>query len=83
MNYVLTRHAQIALSERRIPVAWLERVLHAPDRVEADPADPALDHRIGRIAEHGNRALRVVVTRDTDPLRIVTAFFDRRLRTTP
>lgn len=82
MNYVLTQHAQAALSERGILVAWLEHALQAPDRTESDPTDPALEHRIRRIEAHGNRALRVVVTRGTAPLRVITAFFDRRLRDT-
>lgn len=80
MTYELTQHAQTVVAERKIPVAWLERVLRDPERLEPDPIDPALEHRIGRIEERGNRVLRVVVTRETSPLRVVTAFFDRRLR---
>ena len=80
MDYVLTQHARIALAERRISEAWLERALEVPEHTVPDPDDPELEHRIRRIEEHGNRALRVVVTRGTDPRRIITAFFDRRLR---
>lgn len=80
MKYALTRHAQDVLEEREIPVDWLERVLSAPQRIEPDPDDPALEHRLGRIAEHGNRVLRVVVNKTVRPARVVTLYFDRTMR---
>jgi len=82
VDYILTEHAQQALARRQIPLEWLERVLNAPEATEADPLGPDLEHRLGRISELGDRVLRVIVNRKKTPLRVVTAFFDRR-RTLP
>lgn len=78
MDYILTEHARDALARRQIPLEWLERVLNAPEATEADPIDPELEHRLARIPEFGGRVLRVIVNFETTPLRVVTAFFDRR-----
>jgi hypothetical protein len=80
MKYALTRHAKDVLEEREIEVAWLERVLNAPERVVPDLDDPDLEHRLGRIAEHGYRVLRVVVNKSVRPVRVVTLYFDRTMR---
>lgn len=82
MDYVLTEHARDALEKRRIPVAWMERAFHAPEATEAHQVDPALEHRLARIPEWGNRVLRVIVNGRRTPPRIVTVFLDRR-RTIP
>jgi uncharacterized protein YuzE len=37
VKYTLTKHAKDVLEERELPVAWLEHVLDAPERVEPDP----------------------------------------------
>jgi hypothetical protein len=68
------------LEEREISITWLERVLNAPQRVEADPEDAQLEHRLGRIPEHGNRVLRVVVNKTIRPVRVITLYFDRAMR---
>lgn len=80
MKYTLTKHAKDVLEEREIPVTWLERVLNAPQRAEPDPDDAELEHRLGRIAEHGNRVLRVVVNKTVRPVRVITLYFDRTMR---
>jgi hypothetical protein len=51
-----------------------------PHLVEADHDDPELVHHVGRIKEHGNRALRVVFNKSVGPVRIVTAYFDRKMK---
>jgi Domain of unknown function (DUF4258) len=61
-------------------VAWLEQVLDWPELVEVHPTDPELTHRVGRIKEHGNRALRVLFNNSARPVRIVTVYFDRKLK---
>jgi hypothetical protein len=53
--------ASDVISARKIRLAWLEQVLNSPEHVEADRDDPELMHHVGRIEEHGNRALRVVI----------------------
>jgi hypothetical protein len=80
VKYTLTKHAKDVLEERELPVAWLERVLNTPQRVEPDPDDVELEHHLGRIAEHGNRVLRVVVNKTVRPARVVTLYFDRTMR---
>ncbi len=50
MKYTLTKHAKDVLEERELPVAWMERVLNNPQRIEADPDDVELEHLLGRIA---------------------------------
>jgi len=71
-------HALDMLQERNIPEAWVQRTLHAPDRTEVG-TDHNI-HYIKAIAEHGGRFLRVIVNPHVTPKRIVTVFFDQRLR---
>ena len=78
--YVLTRHSKEVMSQRYIRLAWVEQVLDSPELVEADRDDPELIHHVGRIKEHGNRALRVVFNGSVSPVRIVTVFFDRKTK---
>jgi len=78
-----TKHARDALEERQIPVEWVARVVTAPARIEPDAEDPALEHFLARIEEHGDRVLRVVVNPSVRPMLVITAFFDRRIRSLP
>jgi hypothetical protein len=81
MDYQLTEHARESLRKRpSIRVEWVERVLLQPDRVEPDRTDPALEHRIGRIQESEERALRVIVKKASNPVRVITCYFDRKMR---
>jgi hypothetical protein len=45
-----------------------------------DPYVATLEHRLGVIDEFGARVLRVVVNPSAVPLRIVTVYFDRRMK---
>ena len=76
----LTAHAKTVLQERDIRLEGLERVLASPERSEPDRADLELQHAIGRIAENDDRYLRVIYNATVTPWRIVTAYFDRGLR---
>jgi hypothetical protein len=80
LPFDLTAHARQVVTERGIALAWVARVLSAPERTEPDSADADLHHALGSIPEHGGRVLRVVYNRTTSPWRIVTAYFDRRER---
>ena len=81
MDYQLTEHAHESLRKRpSIRVEWLERVLLQPERVETDRTDPELEHRIGRIQESEGRALRVIVKKASEPIRVITCYFDRKMR---
>jgi hypothetical protein len=73
-----TKHALDVLGERAIPKEWVERVIAGPALVE-HPEDGTV-HYIAPIAEHEDRLLRVVLGGEPEPNRVVTAFFDRRLR---
>lgn len=53
------------MAEREIRSAWLTQVLQRPEKTEPDAEDPSLRHALGRIAEYGNRALRVVYNGDS------------------
>ena len=78
MDYHLTQHAHDVLVKRRIPEEWMKRILDAPERTEKDQIDDNLEHRLGRIADFGNRMLRVIVNVAARPPRVVTVYFDRR-----
>lgn len=80
MKYVLSQHAQTRLLERKIELAWLERIIANPQRTEPDPDDPALEHRLAAVPECGNRVLRVVCDPRQNPLKVVTVHFDRSLK---
>lgn len=82
-KFELSSHAATVIAERKIEVVWVERVLASPERIEAGRSDPALTSALGRIAEHGNRVLRVVYNANVEPLRIVTVYFDRSQKDKP
>jgi hypothetical protein len=79
----LTSHARTVLAARRIDLAWVGRVLASPVRTENDRRDASLRHALGPIPERDGRVLRVVYDPGVNPVRVVTAFFDRRERRTP
>lgn len=80
LKFILSAHAQTVIAERSIDPEWIERVLAKPERIANDESDPVLRHAIGRIPEYGNRVLRVVYNGSVEPVRVVTAYFDRTLR---
>jgi hypothetical protein len=63
-----------------IRLPWVEQVLNSPEMVESDNDDPELTHHVGQIKEHGNRALHVVFNMRVNPVRIVTVYFDRKMK---
>ncbi len=76
--YEFSEHAREMLRERNILEAWVERVLEEPEITEWKE-DGTL-HYLRAIEEFGGRYLRVVVNPEAAPQRIVTVFFDRRLK---
>ncbi|MEO6543410.1 MAG: DUF4258 domain-containing protein [Nitrospiraceae bacterium] len=81
MTYDLTDHARESLRKRpTIRLEWVERVLQQPERVEPDSVDAELEHRLGRIPEYDGRVLRVIVKKAANPPRIITCYFDRKMR---
>ncbi len=80
MKFELTKHAQKALDEREIPMEWLERTLSEPELVLPDPDDATVERRFRRIPEFGGRVLRVAVNTTVEPNRVVSVFFDRKMK---
>ena len=80
MKFELTKHAQKALNEREIPMEWLERTLAAPELTLPDPDDATVERRFRRIPEFGGRVLRVAVNTTVEPKRVVSVFFDRKMK---
>jgi hypothetical protein len=80
LNYELTQHAADVLDERRISVAWMERVFASPTLIQPSLTDPDLENRFGKIVEFGDRVLRVVVNTQVVPERVVSVYFDRRMK---
>jgi uncharacterized DUF497 family protein len=80
VSYELTKHARDVIDERGIAVEWMERVLSTPALIEPAESDVALENRFGRIAEFGNRVLRVVVNTTVVPELVVSVYFDRRMK---
>jgi hypothetical protein len=71
------------LAERGIKAEWVRRVLAHPERTDVDARDPMRKHVVGKVAGFGGRWLRVVHVETTEEIRIITAFFDRRLEKRP
>jgi hypothetical protein len=80
VKYEFTSHAKKALEEREISVSWLERTLTAPELVLPDPDDAGVERRYRKIPEFGGRVLRVAVNTRVEPVRIVSVFFDRKMK---
>jgi len=71
-------HAKEMLSERRIFEEWIWLAINSPD-TQSIETDGNI-HYLKKIQENQGRILRVVVNSNIEPNRIVTVFFDRRLR---
>jgi len=76
----LTDHAAQRVSERNISLEWIYRVLSNPQKTEPHPEDPELRYAWGTISESGNRVLRVVYNETVNPWRIVSVYFERKLK---
>jgi len=80
MKYELTQHARDVIEERQISIDWLERALLNPTLIETSETDPELESRFAKVPEFGDRVLRVVVNRLVVPQRVVSVYFDRKMR---
>ena len=77
-GFNLSIHAQLVINERGLENAWIERTISNPETVILGEDDNM--HYIKAIEERACRKLRVVVNHHSDPPKIVTVFFDRRLK---
>lgn len=80
-DIVFTTHAQATMIERGIKEEWVWDAIRSADRQEL--GKDANTHFLKAIGEFDARILRVIVNRNVEPNRIVTVFFDRRLRRKP
>ena len=80
MKFELTKHAQKGSEEREIPIEWVERTWSTPELVLLDPEDARVERRFRRIPEYGGRVLRVAVNTAVAPNRVVSVFFDRKMK---
>ena len=80
MKFELSIHAKKVISQREIPMEWIEKILSNPEKIEKDRHDDELSHHLGKIPEFGNRILRVVFNDTESPVIIVTVYFDRDMR---
>ena len=76
----LTKHAEEAIEKRSISLVWVIRAVTAPDRNTPDPRDPERTRSYKAIAEFGGRVLRVVHRPDNGDIVIITAHFDRGVK---
>jgi hypothetical protein len=80
-NIEYSDHARDMLQERAIPEEWVQRTIEKPDITEVKENNTT--HYIKAIPEFGGRSLRVVMNLQVVPNRVVTLFFDRRIRSQP
>lgn len=79
----LTAHAEARLARRRLPLAWVEAGVNAPERRVPDPIDTSVERRFRSIGEAGGRILRVACVETDDEIRVITAMFDRNAKPKP
>ncbi len=77
-EYQFSEHAYDMLRERQIREEWVNLATEDPDKEEVK--EDGTVHYIRAIQDHGGRYLRVVINPHVQPRRIVTVFFDRRIR---
>jgi len=77
-DYVFTKHAADMMDERTISESWVWRVINESENTYT--GEDGNLHFTKAIAERDNRILHVVVNPSVSPKRVITLFFDRRLR---
>lgn len=73
-----SKHAQDIIKERNINEEWVSQTINFPDYFEK--GIDYNDHYFKAIEEFGGRFLHVIVNPHVSPKRIITAFFDRRVK---
>ena len=77
-SLVFTAHARTMMHERGIQEDWIRNTVHNPDSTELRQDDEV--HYLKMIPENGGKVLRVVINPSVDPKRVITMFFDRRVK---
>ncbi|HIH27355.1 MAG TPA: DUF4258 domain-containing protein [Methanoregulaceae archaeon] len=73
-----TVHAETMMHERGILDEWVMDTVSSPDKTEERRDDEK--HYLKKIRSAGGKTLRVVINPLKDPPRVITAFFDRRIK---
>jgi hypothetical protein len=76
MEFKLSDHAEKRLLQRKIKPEWVRAAIENPDKTENDAEDHSLAHALKAIPEKGFKILRVVYKETTDPVIIITAYFE-------
>ncbi len=80
IQFRLSEHAADMLRERNIEKTWVQFALDNPETKEI--REDGTIHYICSVENHRGKYLRVVVNPNYEPIRVVTVFFDRRIRRT-
>ena len=81
MEFFLTDHARRRCARRGIKEEWIREALENPETIEDDGYDSDLMHALWPVPEKGFRILRVVYNETLEPVAVVTAFFDAKVKT--
>ncbi|WP_414691720.1 DUF4258 domain-containing protein [Novimethylophilus sp.] len=64
------------MQKRKVLTEWIQLALDEPDTTKPDPEDPQLIHALKGIPEREFKVLRVIYNETTDPVTVVTVFFE-------
>ena len=76
MKFNLTDHAKKRCLRRKIKNEWIGMTLENYLRIESDEEDESLKHVFWPVPEKGYKLLRVIYNETTDPVNVVTAYFE-------
>ena len=76
MEFKLSSHAEKRMRQRKIKLEWVRAAIENPDTTENDVEDHALVHALKMIPGKGFKRLRVIYNETTEPLTIITAYFE-------
>ncbi len=76
MEFKLSEHAKKRMVKRSVRLEWIQAALDYPDRTENDQKDSRLAHALKEIPEKGFKVLRVIYNETTEPVTVVTIFFE-------
>lgn len=79
MKFRLSDHAEKRIQRRKIKLEWIAAALEHPARTENDREDANLIHALLPIPEKSYQVLRVIYNETTEPVNIVTAYFDEKV----
>jgi hypothetical protein len=73
-----THHAKTMMRERLNQEDWVINTVNNPDMTEKKKDDEK--HYLKQIPQTGGKFLRDIVNPSVSPLRVITVFFDRRVK---